>query len=184
MSQGLVGQISCDKRPNHRASAQSCSSLHALAFGFVVRVSSPVRFPCMSKPPILTCNTPAGTMTALTDHAAGFHREKNLEPRELRVGVEERSDQWDRDDCDGSHVALLVRRDDAADCPANGHSDDEHADHQSGFHHFSPVELTPAFTCAAGSVAPVEGRLNSGECRAWCGIVVIRRPLKLRIWRW
>jgi hypothetical protein len=78
---------------------------------------------------------------------------QNLEPRELRVGVEE---QDDHDETDHDPVAVHV---------------------------VAPVELTPAPDCAA-LVAPADGWSTVVGGQAFVGIVVIRRPLKLRIWRW
>jgi hypothetical protein len=96
-------------------------------------------------------------MTALTDHAAEFHRDKNLEPRELRVGVEEQDEHSGPGNGEGAPIKLV--------------------------HDVAPVELASAPDCAAGSGAPTGEAIVVGG-QAFVGIVVIRRPLKLRIWRW
>jgi hypothetical protein len=110
-------------------------------------------------------------MTALTDHATGLSLEpeltfltlgsvaalvlQDLEPRELRVGVEEQ------------HTS-----------ETNGYREPMPTAHVC-----APVELASAPDCAAGSGAPAgEAAVVGG--RAFVGVVVIRRPMKLRVWRW
>jgi hypothetical protein len=141
-------------------------------------------------------------MTALTDHAAGFHREKNLEPRELRVGVEEQ----DADKADGHceplpavHVVPLavdrqtvVVKDssqplDAFPVAVSGTREHKQKnEHPKRLHHSPPVELVPT-PCRAGEVAAqADGWSAFGRHTAsslWA-VVVIRRPNRYREWRW
>jgi hypothetical protein len=101
-------------------------------------------------------------MTALTDHAAGFHRDKNLEPRELRVGVEEQgaADHECRPDADNQHVNKFV------------------------VHHSPPVELVPASWGAVRRRASAGDEAADSQRRAVVGVVIVRRPNRYREWRW
>jgi hypothetical protein len=95
-------------------------------------------------------------MTAPAVRLNSVFRELNLEPRELRVGVEEQDERKDDAREESSYETVA---------------------------HVSLVELASAPDCAAGSGAPAgEAAVVGG--RAFVGVVVIRRPMKLRVWRW
>jgi hypothetical protein len=80
---------------------------------------------------------------------------QNLEPRELRVAVEEQG-QGDR--------------------TANGEGG------SNASHVLAPVELAPASTSEAEKDSPAV--VAACGCRAFVGLIVIRRPAKLRMWMW
>jgi hypothetical protein len=195
-------------------------------------------------------------MTAQNDNAAGLHREldflplshfitlvlQNLEPRELRVGVEEQDagepngnrkplpsvhvapselamqrhavgavlPAVDANKVSDLHVAIGQNLDDlpareheaiagqrnARTSSLGGRAGDQWNDRRDSKHgndrrqelttlHGSLLCDAPAFTCAAGSVAPVERRLNSGECRAgWAALVIVRRRHSVKVLAW
>jgi hypothetical protein len=77
---------------------------------------------------------------------------QNLEPRELRVAVENQRDH------------------------------DKEEKPQAPVHVVAPVEYVPASTSEAEKDSPAV--VAACGCRAFVGLIVIRRPAKLRMWMW